>query len=381
MFSQGSDYSEIMESEDTSSAALQTIQQRVRTQEIALADSDICDANTQSTYFSSDPDLHPRFQNQTESVSHATVHAKFMVQADKPENNMLVNINSNDTNHVQSADASNNQSTSDIRQNGKELTVNSKEAKSNSECTASMNGNKNVNVVLQNPNSQSIFNQTKNSDLPHLTGSMCMYTPDKSKEQATNSSKTSGEKLIMNIQSITHPPDNTCFKPLQISNTTDEHNQNRRDRENSTIMKNCNETSTPTINIKKYTEISHSTIKNQTKHKGESRTNLMSNVNSQPMKNATQLSVTSRNERQMENLQQSVSKPQEFTTVSQSSDHSGVRQNVLTQSEQGSFIFGIKRIWSHSASEFVPNNQLPEDFWKNKATPVPKDLLLALESW
>jgi hypothetical protein len=340
----------------------------------------ICDTDTQSTYFSGEPDLHTRSSKQIESVSHATVHAKFTIQTEEPANNILVNINSNDTNHMQSADTSNNQNTSDLRQNEKGLNMNSKQAKSNSERTAYVN--ENINVLSKNPNSQSILNQTKTSDLPHLTGSMCMHTSDTSKKQSTNLSATSGEKLIMNIQSSTQPPDDMCFKTLQVINTTDEHiNQNVRETESSTVMKNCDETTATNINIKKHTEISHNSLKNQTKHKVESRTKLMSNKNGQPVKNASQLSITSINEKQMENFQQSLSDPQEFTAESQRSDRFGLTQSLLTQSEQGSFIFGIKRIWSHSASEFIPNYQLPEGFWTNKATPVPKDLLQTLENW
>ncbi|XP_021932837.1 uncharacterized protein LOC110836211 isoform X2 [Zootermopsis nevadensis] len=321
-----------------------------------------CETDTQSTYFSSDP----RSSKQTEIVSHATDLAKFTVQMNKPADSTSVNINSNNTNHTQSAHTSNNQSISAIRQNKKGSNINSKQGKSNSEYTASVN--ENINELPKNSYSQSILNLTKTSDLPHLSGSKCTYSSGTSKEQATNLSATSGEKLIMNFQSRENPPD-------------EHRNQNVRETESSTFMKNYDETIAANINIKKRTETPHSSIKTKTKHRVESRTKLMSNENSQPEENVTQPSVKSRKEKQMENLQQLLCERQQFTAESHSSDNAGPTQNLLTQSEELSFIFGIKKIWSHSASEFIPNYQLPEGFWTDNATPVPNDLLQAAENW
>jgi hypothetical protein len=494
MFSQGSDYSEIMGSEDVSSVPLQTIQQRVYTQEMVLSDNETdgenstskksnsenlshespetansedsvshcsqensgiswevansnlhnplssCDTTprilgdslqtikrsesnacstakkqikftpsrrdprlqsssyashlfgtetsltshkrdtaTQSTYFSNDPDIHRGSSKQIKNASHGIVHAEFTVQMDKPADIMPVNINSNDMSHTPSADTANNESISVITQNENGLNAHSKRARSNSESTTSVN--ENINELSKNLNFQSIFNQTKTSDLFHLTGSACSYASDISKKQATSSSAASGDGLMMNVQSSTQPPDSTCFKPLKI-NTNDKHkNQNVKKTEISTVMKNCDKTISPSTNIKKQRDISHSSTKNQTKHRAESVTKPMSHENGQPAQNASHPSVTSKNEKQVENFQQSLSKSQEFTAESQSSDHFGLTQSLLTQSEQRSFIFGIKRIQSHSATEFVPNYQLPEGFWMNKATSVPKDLLEALENW
>ncbi|XP_069683380.1 uncharacterized protein [Periplaneta americana] len=42
---------------------------------------------------------------------------------------------------------------------------------------------------------------------------------------------------------------------------------------------------------------------------------------------------------------------------------------------------GIEKIWLHSATEFIPNQQLPADFWGKRETPLPADVLAALEGW
>lgn len=47
----------------------------------------------------------------------------------------------------------------------------------------------------------------------------------------------------------------------------------------------------------------------------------------------------------------------------------------MTKPGEGSLIFGIRKIWLHSASEYVPNPKLPEGFFLNKTTSFPKDLL------
>ena len=54
---------------------------------------------------------------------------------------------------------------------------------------------------------------------------------------------------------------------------------------------------------------------------------------------------------------------------------------TLTEPEGIDFVYGIKQIWLHSASEFTPNSQLPAGFWENKDAPVPQNILDALENW
>jgi hypothetical protein len=98
------------------------------------------------------------------------------------------------------------------------------------------------------------------------------------------------------------------------------------------------------------------------------------------MQNLSKSSVTSTNAKQMENFQ-SLSVLQDSTADSQYSDQFGLTQSMMTQPEERSFIFGINKIWLHSASEYVPNHELPEDFWIKKTTPFPKDLLQALDNY
>jgi hypothetical protein len=106
----------------------------------------------------------------------------------------------------------------------------------------------------------------------------------------------------------------------------------------------------------------------------------MSSNRIQTVHNSSKSSVTSTSAKQAENFQ-SQSILQDSAAASQYSDQFGLTLSMMTQPEEGSFIFGIKKIWLHSASEYVPNNELPEDFWINKTTPFPKDLLQALDNY
>jgi hypothetical protein len=350
-----------------------------------------CETPTQSTYFSNDPNLQPGSSKQIKGTSHTMIHTELNVQPDEPSNSALTNITSNQTNQWQSTDMFNTQSTSDLRQSQIGLNFHSKQtelnSQPNSQYTTCMK--ENINVLSKNPNCLNSLNQNKTYNVSHLTSLMCINTSDTSKKQTTSSSAILRENMIVNSQSSTQPPDNTLSStlctltlenPLQISNTTKQHkNENVRKTESS-VIKNPYGVNSSRINVKKGKEKSPSSIKSQTIHKVKSRTKVKSNGSTQTQ-NPLKPSVIHRNENQVENFQQLLHKPQEMTSESQCSDHFGLTQSLLTQSEQGSFIFGIKRIWSHSASEFVPNYQLPEGFWKNKATPIPEDLLQALENW
>jgi hypothetical protein len=173
----------------------------------------------------------------------------------------------------------------------------------------------------------------------------------------------------------------TSEKVLQVTNRTEEHtNQNGRQKESAAVIKNSDEIIASSLNVGKGTEISQNTIKSQTRHIVESRLKPLSDEGSQTMQNISKPSVINTHRKQVEILQ-SLSTPQKFRSERQCSEAFGLTQSLITQSEEESFIFGIKRVWLHSAPEFVPNCQLPEGFWNNKATPIPEDLLQALENW
>jgi hypothetical protein len=173
----------------------------------------------------------------------------------------------------------------------------------------------------------------------------------------------------------------TSEKVLLVNNRTEGHtNQSGRQTESAAVIKNSAEIIASSLNVRKGTEISQNTIKSQTRHKVESRLKPLSNEGSQTMQNVSKPSVTNSHRKQVENLQ-SVSTLQKFRSERQCSECFGLTPSLMTQSEEESFIFGIERIWLHSAPEFAPNCQLPEGFWTNKATPIPEDLLQALENW
>jgi hypothetical protein len=305
----------------------------------------ICETDTQSIHFSIDLDLQQGSSEQITSPSHDRLLES--------------------SNQTQSTDMFCTQSTSDIRQSQIGLNVRSQLCMS-----------KNIHVLSKSPIN---INENETRDLPDMTSVTCMNTSGTRKKQAKYS------KYKMNMPSSTQSPADICSstseKVVQVNNRTGRHtNQNGRQTESAAVINNPDEIIAPSLNVGKSTESSQSTIRSQTRHKVESRLKPMSNEGSQTMQNASKPSVTNTHRKQAENSR-SLTTPQKFRSERQYSECFGLTQSLMTQSKEESFIFGIKRIRIHSAPEFVPNCQLPEGFWKNKATPVPKDLLEALKNW
>ncbi|XP_023727172.1 uncharacterized protein LOC111875292 isoform X2 [Cryptotermes secundus] len=308
----------------------------------------ICETDTQSTHFSIDPNLQ---QESSEQIT-------------RPLHDRLCDS----SNQMQSTDMFSTQSTSDFRQRETGQNVHSQ-----------LWSSKNINVLSKSPICPININENKTHDLPDVTGVMCMTISGTTKKQAKNS------RFKMNMQASTQSPTDMCSSTLenvlQVNNRTEGHtNQNGRQKESTAVIKNSDDIIASSLNVRKGVDISQSTIKSQTRHKVESRLKSLSNEGSQTTQNISKPTVTSTHRKQVENLQ-SLSTPQKFRSEQQCSEYSGLTQSLMTQSEEESFIFGIKRIWLHSAPEFVPNCQLPEGFWRNKATPIPEDLLQALENW
>jgi hypothetical protein len=306
------------------------------------------ETDTQSAHFSIDPNLRQGSSEQITSPSHDRLHES--------------------SNQMQSADMFSTQSTSDLRQSQIGLNVHSQLCMS-----------KNINVLSKSPVCPININENETRDLPDMTSVMCMNTSGTRKKQAKYS------KYKMKIHSSTQSPADMCSstseKVLQVNSRTGGHkNQNGRQTESAAVINNPDGIIAPSLNVRKSTEISQSTIRSQTRHKVESRLKPMSSEGSQTMQNASKPSVTNTHRKQGENLQSSIT-PQKFRSELQFSQCSGLTQSLMTQSEEESFIFGIKRIRLHSAPEFIPNCQLPEGFWRNKATPIPEDLLEALKNW
>jgi hypothetical protein len=230
--------------------------------------------------------------------------------------------------------------------------------------------------ISSTPNCSSSLKK-RTCDLPHPTGTR--------QKQIMNSSGSSGENVIWKVQSSMGPPDEMCSlqseNPLKMSSTTEGHDdQNRKHMESSRPTENPAEIIVSKQNNKTGTEKSQSSVHNKTRSKADSRTTVMSSNRIQTVQNLSTSSVTSTNAKQTENFQ-SLSILQDSTAESQYSDQFGLTLSMMTQPEEGSFIFGIKKIWLHSASEYVPNRELPEDFWINKTTPFPKDVLQALDNY
>jgi hypothetical protein len=308
----------------------------------------VCETDTQSTYFSIDPNQQGSSQQIT-SPSHDRVHEP--------------------SSQVQSIDMFSTPSSSEHRQSQTGLKVHSQLCMS-----------ENINELSESPICPSNMNENKTCDLADVTSEMCVNTSRTGKKQAKNS------KYKLNMHSSTQSPADMCSstpeKVLKVNNGTGGHkNQNgRQTTESSAVTKNPDEIIPSSLNVTEDTKISHSTTKSQTRHKIESTLKSLANEGSQTMQNASKPSVTNTHRKQAEHLP-SLSQPQKFRSECQCSECFGLTQSLMTQSQEGSFIFGIKRIWTHSAPEFVPNCQLPEGFWSNKASQVPEDLLQALENW
>jgi hypothetical protein len=284
---------------------------------------DVCETDSQSTYFSIDQNLRQGSSEQIISPSYSRFQ-EFSSQ-------------------MQSTDMFSTQGTSDLRQSPTGLNVHSQ---------LSMSENINMSSS-RSPICPSNISENKTCDLPDMTSIMCRNTSDIGKKQAKHS------KLKTNINSSTQSPTDMC---------------------SSTSAQNSNELVASSLDVRKATRISQNTVRRQTRHRTESRLKPPSNEGSQTVQNSSKLSVTNTQRKQVENLQ-TLSMPQKFRSEYHYSEQSGFTQCMMTQSEKESFIYGIKRIWLHSAREFVPNYQLPQGFWTNKATPIPEDLLQALENW
>jgi hypothetical protein len=236
--------------------------------------------------------------------------------------------------------------------------------------------NESTNDIFSIPNYSSSLKK-RTCDLPHLRGTR--------QKQVTNSSGSSEENVIRKVQSSMEPPDETCSllseNPLKMSSTTEGHDdQNGKQVESSRPTENPAEIIVSKQNNKTGTEKAQISVNSKTKNKADSKITAMSSNRSQTEQNLSKSSVISTNAKQTENFQ-SLSILQDSTAESQYSDQFGLTQSMITQPEEGSFIFGIKKIWLHSASEYVPNHELPEDFWINKTTAFPKDLLQALDNY
>jgi hypothetical protein len=302
-------------------------------------------------------------QIQTLSNAKSTSNHQIQIQS---------NAKSNSNDCIQTK--SNATSTSDPQQSEIQLNVHSKQHRQQNIQSTCIN--EYTNEISNTPNPASNLKECITCDLPHLTGTK--------QEKTTNSSGSSTENMIMNAQSSMEPPDGTCSlpleNPLQVSNITEGHNdQNEEQTGRSRAIGNPAEIFVSKLKNKRGTGESPSTVNNKIRQKADSRATAMSSDRSQTVQNVSKSSVTSTHEKQMEGFQ-SLSILQDLTAESQCSDKFGLTQSMLTQPE-GSFIFGIKKIWLHSASEYVPNYELPEGFWTNKTTPFPKDLLQALENY
>jgi hypothetical protein len=233
--------------------------------------------------------------------------------------------------------------------------------------------NESTNDISSIPNCSSSLKK-RTCDLPHPTGTR--------QKQIMNSSGSSGE--IWKVQSSMGPPDEMCSLPsgnlLKMSSTTEGHDdQNGKQMEISRPTENPAEIIVSKQNNKTGTEKFQSSVDSKTRNEADSRTTVMPSNGIQTVQNLSKSSVASTSAKQSENFQ-SLSILQDSAAASQYSDQFGLTLSMMTQPE-GSFIFGIKKIWLHSASEYVPNNELPEDFWINKTTPFPKDLLQALDNY
>jgi hypothetical protein len=166
-----------------------------------------------------------------------------------------------------------------------------------------------------------------------------------------------------------------------MCSTTEGHDdQTGKQMESSSPTENPAEITVSKRNNKTGTEKSQSSVDSKTGNKADSRTTVMSSNRIQTVQNLSKSPVTSTNAKQTQNCQ-SQSILRDSTAESQYSDQFGLTQSMMTQPEERSFIFGIKKIWLHSASEYVPNHELPEGFWINKTTPFPEDLLQALDNY
>jgi len=312
--------------------------------------------DTQSTYFSNHTNLQAIYSTQTQNLSHTPVYTKL-------------------TDDQQIQMQSNAKSTADPQQSEIQLNVRSKlNSQQNIQSRTLMN--ESTNEISSIPNCSSSMKK-RTCDLPHLTGTR--------QKQFTDSSGSSGENVIRKVQSGMGPPDETCSlpseNPLKMSSTTERHDdRNGKQMESSRPTENPAEIIVSKQNNKTGTEKSQSSVDSKTRNKADSRTTVMSRNRIQTVQNLSKSSVTSTNTQQTENFQ-SLSLLQDSTAESQYSDQFGLTLSMMTQPEEGSFIFGIKKIWLHSASEYVPNCELPEDFWINKTTPFPKDLLQALDNY
>jgi len=315
--------------------------------------------DTQSTYFSNHTNLQATSSTQTQNLSHTSVYTK------------LTDGSSNQQIQMQS----NAKSTADPQNSEIQLSAHSKlSSQQNIQSRTLMN--ESITNISSIPNCSSSL-QKGTCDLPHPTGTR--------QKQITNSSGSSGKNMIWKVQSSMGPPDETCplpsENPLKMSSTTEGHDdQNGKQMESSRPTENPAEIIVSKQNNKTGTEESQSSVDSKTRNKADSRTTVMSSNRSQTEQNLSKSSVTSINAKQTENFQ-SLSILQDSTAESQYSDQFGLTLSMMTQPEEGSFIFGIKKICLHSASEYVPNHELPEDFWINKTTPFPKDLLQALDNY
>ena len=315
--------------------------------------------DTQSPYFSNHTNLQAPSSTQTQNLSHIPIYSK------------LTHGSSNHKIQMQS----NAKSTADPQHSEIHLNVHS-ELNTQRNIQSKTFMNESTNDIFSIPNYSSSLKK-RTCDLPHLRGTR--------QKQVTNSSGSSEENVIRKVQSSMEPPDETCSllseNPLKMSSTTEGHDdQNGKQVESSRPTENPAEIIVSKQNNKTGTEKAQISVNSKTKNKADSKITAMSSNRSQTEQNLSKSSVISTNAKQTENFQ-SLSILQDSTAESQYSDQFGLTQSMITQPEEGSFIFGIKKIWLHSASEYVPNHELPEDFWINKTTAFPKDLLQALDNY
>jgi hypothetical protein len=316
----------------------------------------VSQTDTQSTYFSDDTNLQATSSKQI-NLSHTRVYTKLTDGSSNQQGQMRCNT----------------KSTSDLQQNEVQLNVHSKlDRQPNTPCTMPMN--ENTHEIPNSPNCASNLKKCT-CDLPQQTGTK--------EKQATNSSGSS-ENMMINESSMEAPKVTCCFlleNPLQMRTTTGHNDQNGKQTESSRAIENPAEMTVSELNNKSGTEQSQNSCDSMIRNKVDSKITVMSRHNCQTVQNTSKSSVTSTNDKQMENSQ-SLSTLQDFMAESQFSDQFGLTQSMLTQPQEGSFfVFGIKKIWVHSTSEYVPNCELPEGFWMNKTTPFPNDLLKALEDF
>jgi len=315
--------------------------------------------DTQSTYFSNHTNLQATYSTHTQNISHTPLYTKHTDES----SNQQIQIQSNA------------KSTADPQHSGIQLNAHSK-LNSQQSIQSRTLMNESTNEISSIPNCSSSLKK-RTCDLPHPTGTK--------QKQITDSSGSSGENVIQKVQSNMRPPDKTCSlpseNPLKMSSITEGHgDRNGKQMESSRPTENPAEIIVSKQNNKTGTEKSQSSVDSKTRNKADSRTTVMSSNRIQTVQNLSKSSVTSTNAKLMENFQ-SLSILQDSTAESQYSDQFGLTLSMMTQPKEGSFIFGIKKIWLHSASEYVPNHELPEDFWINKTTPFPKDLLQALDNY